>query len=81
MAATYVPSRASDSSANAKPRSAGATSMASNDDKTPKSDTGYTPFGGRDHCSKCVHYEPPDSCEVVRGEIAAGGWCIFFQAK
>lgn len=55
--------------------------MADDIDKTPKRDAGYTPHGGEHHCSKCVHYEPPDSCEVVRGPIAAGGWCTFFQAK
>jgi hypothetical protein len=56
--------------------------MASDDGKTSKSDAKYTPYGSKqEHCSKCRHFESPDSCEKVRGQIAGGGWCRFFYAK
>jgi len=32
-------------------------------------------------CSKCRHFEDPDSCDKVRGSISNGGWCKYFSAK
>lgn len=34
-----------------------------------------------DHCAVCRHFEPPNSCERVRGHITAGGWCRLFRRK
>ncbi len=32
-------------------------------------------------CSKCEHFEKPDSCMLVRGIISPGAWCKLFEAK
>lgn len=34
-----------------------------------------------DHCSLCVHFQPPHACERVRGHITAGAWCRLFKRK
>jgi hypothetical protein len=32
-------------------------------------------------CAGCSHYLSPDACEGVKSPIAAGGWCLRFEAK
>jgi hypothetical protein len=35
---------------------------------------------GDKRCAGCVHFQPPDSCEVVPGLISPSGWCKWFRA-
>jgi hypothetical protein len=30
-------------------------------------------------CAACTLFRPPRSCQVVQGDISAGGWCKFFD--
>jgi hypothetical protein len=44
--------------------------------KSEKKAVEYTDHGTyREHCAKCEHYNEPNRCEVVRGDVAPGGWC------
>ena len=27
-------------------------------------------------CANCAQFLPPNSCKIVQGEIAPGGWCV-----
>lgn len=31
-------------------------------------------------CGACMHFRPPDSCEIVTGRISPQGWCRYFEA-
>jgi hypothetical protein len=33
------------------------------------------------HCGICRHFQPPHSCEVVKGEIESDYWCRKFERK
>lgn len=45
-----------------------------------KSQVGFEhPAKGPDHCSECRHFRPPDSCEIVSGEIRPEDWCRKFM--
>jgi len=35
---------------------------------------------GRQQCSGCVHFQGPDSCEIVAGPISPNGWCRHFKS-
>jgi High potential iron-sulfur protein len=39
-----------------------------------------TPHDGQ-RCDNCLQFEPPSSCKVVAGEIAAAGWCKVYVKK
>jgi hypothetical protein len=32
-------------------------------------------------CSWCIHFVPPDSCEIVKGTISPHGHCKFYSTK
>lgn len=32
-------------------------------------------------CDGCAHFRAPDACQLVRGEIAPGGWCRLWEKK
>lgn len=36
---------------------------------------------GNQRCGGCRHFQPPDSCEVVPGNISSSGWCKWFRAQ
>jgi hypothetical protein len=31
------------------------------------------------HCGICVHFRAPHDCTKVQGDVAPGGWCLFFK--
>jgi hypothetical protein len=33
------------------------------------------------HCSVCVNFIAPASCQIVAGKINPNGWCIAFAPK
>jgi phage-related protein (TIGR01555 family) len=35
---------------------------------------------GADHCALCEHFEKPNGCTLVEGEIAPEGWCKLYKA-
>lgn len=39
-----------------------------------------TPKGDQS-CANCTLFKPPDSCTLVDGAVAAGGWCRFYSKK
>lgn len=32
-------------------------------------------------CDQCLHFEPPNACKLVAGEISPKGWCGVFAPK
>jgi hypothetical protein len=32
-------------------------------------------------CSNCALFKPPAACNLVKGKIAPGGWCVAYAAK
>lgn len=50
--------------------------------KMGKQDAGYrdSPRGGM-RCDRCVQFQPPESCNVVQGEISPSGSCYLFAPK
>jgi hypothetical protein len=36
---------------------------------------------GIQRCEICVQFRPPNSCQLVSGEINPKGWCQYFAAK
>ena len=50
--------------------------------KVAKDIVGYQdhPSNGQ-QCSGCVHFRPPNACELVEGNISPNGWCGVFAAK
>jgi len=30
-------------------------------------------------CGRCMHFRPPDGCEIVTGQISPQGWCRYFE--
>ena len=36
---------------------------------------------GDQTCANCALFKAPDSCTLVDGAIAAGGWCRFYAKK
>jgi hypothetical protein len=47
---------------------------------TPKSEARYqdSPNRGR-RCAGCTHFQKPNGCEIVAGEISPDGWCRFHK--
>jgi hypothetical protein len=35
---------------------------------------------GRQRCGRCMHFLPPNRCEIVNGRISPQGWCRYFEA-
>jgi High potential iron-sulfur protein len=50
--------------------------------KVPQKVVGYqdTPHDGQ-RCDNCLQFEPPSSCKVVEGNVAAAGWCKVYVKK
>jgi len=36
---------------------------------------------GNKKCSNCLHFEAPNLCKVVVGEVSPEGWCTLFAPK
>lgn len=36
---------------------------------------------GNKKCSTCLHFEAPNVCKVVAGEVNPEGWCTLFAPK
>lgn len=36
---------------------------------------------GTKQCSACLHFEAPNACKVVAGEVKPEGWCTLFAPK
>jgi hypothetical protein len=36
---------------------------------------------GQQRCDNCVHFQPPNACQFVQGEISPSGWCSLYAAK
>jgi secreted PhoX family phosphatase len=36
---------------------------------------------GEQRCETCVQFEPPSTCKVVDGTVAAQGWCTVYAKK
>ena len=32
-------------------------------------------------CDGCLHFQPPNACAIVSGNIAPQGWCAVWAAK
>jgi hypothetical protein len=32
-------------------------------------------------CSRCQHFRPPSSCQVVEGRISPNGWCRLYYGR
>ncbi|WP_165943243.1 high-potential iron-sulfur protein [Roseicella aquatilis] len=32
-------------------------------------------------CSNCLHFQPPNACAIVAGEISPEGWCAVWAKK
>lgn len=50
-------------------------------DKIAKATARYSKGMDKAHCGICKHFEPPDACEIVAGEIAPSMWCEYFEKK
>jgi hypothetical protein len=35
---------------------------------------------GRERCGRCIHFRPPNGCEIVIGRISPRGWCRYYEA-
>lgn len=58
--------------------------------KKAKASVGYESVGHKDsHCGSvqgwpggdCKHFEAPNGCSIVRGQISPKGWCREWQKK
>ena len=50
--------------------------------KALKKDVDYTDHGSyKEHCSICEHFTGMQTCKVVKGSIAPGGWCKRFEKE
>jgi hypothetical protein len=49
---------------------------------TTKADADYTPQASNpaESCAKCRHFDAPDKCDKVKGEIAPVAWCKYWAA-
>jgi hypothetical protein len=36
---------------------------------------------GKARCDNCALWQPPSSCQLVAGTIAASGWCVLYKVK
>lgn len=49
--------------------------------KHSKQDAQYSKGMDKARCDICVHFLPPDGCEVVAGKIAPDMWCRHFERR
>ncbi len=50
-------------------------------DKVSKQQAHYSEGMKSAHCGICKHFEKPNGCEIVAGDIKSDMWCEFFKAK
>lgn len=48
-------------------------------EKLEKRTVHYGPGMPNAECRICVHWEPPESCEIVKGRIEPHDWCTRFK--
>ena len=36
---------------------------------------------GKSRCDNCTQWQPPASCKIVEGQVAAAGWCNLYAFK
>lgn len=57
--------------------------MASSKEDTVKKDKSEVSFEhpakGPHHCHDCIHWIPPEACQLVAGTIKPGDWCKLFK--
>ena len=48
-----------------------------------KADAHYTDYAksSREFCAKCSMFRKPHGCSLVKGAIAPGGWCKYYESK
>jgi High potential iron-sulfur protein len=58
------------------------TPMAQAQDKIPQATVMYqpTPKDGQ-QCNQCQHWQAPNGCAIVAGDIAPAGWCGVWVKK
>src|SRR5690242_17876359 len=50
--------------------------------KQTQTEAQYRDFpNGAQRCGVCVHFRPPNDCEVIQGPVQANGWCRNFRAR
>jgi len=50
--------------------------------KVPQKSVKYQPTPkGNQRCDNCAFWQPPASCKLVDGVIAAAGWCTLYKKK
>ena len=50
--------------------------------KVSKADAAYRDApNGNQRCQLCIHFEAPNRCTVVAGDISPHGWSRYFLAK
>ncbi len=50
--------------------------------KVSKADAAYRDApNGKQRCNGCIHFEPPNRCTVVAGDISPHGWSRYYLAK
>ena len=48
--------------------------------KEPKATARYQDSpNGNQQCSRCTHFRPPNSCQIVEGSVSPNGWCRHFK--
>lgn len=51
-------------------------------DKIAQTDVLYQPEpNGDQKCLNCLHWQPPNACALVAGEISPEGWCGVWAPK
>ena len=50
--------------------------------KVPQKAAGYQDQPQNNHrCAICLHFEAPNTCQIVEGQISPNGWCKLFAPK
>jgi hypothetical protein len=50
--------------------------------KQSKAEAAYRDYpNGPQRCGACVHFRPPNDCEVIQGPVQANGWCRNFRPR
>lgn len=51
------------------------------DSKLSKEEVDYSEGKANDRCKNCVHFQSPDACELVEGDIDPNYWCKKFEMR
>jgi hypothetical protein len=50
--------------------------------KQTKAEALYQDYpNGPQRCGVCVHFQPPNDCEVIQGPVQPNGWCRNFRPR